>query len=70
MLQQFLQPQLQEDDILATGFQTGWSPSSFSQIVWGYLDVTFLCQWNGRGSIRIWAPRSPNMTPLDFYTWG
>lgn len=26
--------------------------------------------WIGRGSPTPWPPRSPDLTPLDFYFWG
>lgn len=71
MLQQFLQPQLQEDGILETVvFQQDGAPPHFALIVREYLDATFPRRWIGRGSNRIWAPRSPDLTPLDFFAWG
>lgn len=27
-------------------------------------------QWIGRGGPVAWPPRSPDLTPLDFYLWG
>jgi hypothetical protein len=27
-------------------------------------------RWIGRGGSISWAPRSPDLTPLDFYLWG
>ena len=38
-----------------------------------YLDETFPERWIGRGggdSWRAWPPRSPDLTPLDFFLWG
>ena len=37
-----------------------------------YLDDTFPNMWIGRGGgeWRVWPPRSPDLTPLDFYLWG
>ncbi|PSN44487.1 hypothetical protein C0J52_09059 [Blattella germanica] len=59
--------ELQEDGILETVvFQQDGAPPHFALIVREYLDATFPRQWIGRGSNRIWAPRSPDLTPLDF----
>jgi hypothetical protein len=27
-------------------------------------------RWIGRGSIKPWPPRSPDITPLDTFFWG
>ena len=27
-------------------------------------------RWLGRGGPVTWAPRSPDLTPLDYYLWG
>ncbi|EFN67942.1 hypothetical protein EAG_00133, partial [Camponotus floridanus] len=27
-------------------------------------------RWIGRSGIQKWPPRSPDLTPLDFYLWG
>ncbi|GBO37774.1 hypothetical protein AVEN_151048-1 [Araneus ventricosus] len=27
-------------------------------------------RWIGRGAVMAWSPRSPDITPLDFYLWG
>jgi hypothetical protein len=37
--------------------------------------VEFLYQeypnrWIGRGGLRHWPPRSPDINPLDFFLWG
>jgi hypothetical protein len=34
-----------------------------------YLSVNLPGRWTGRGSIT-WPPRSPDLTPLDFFLWG
>jgi hypothetical protein len=26
--------------------------------------------WIGRAASKLWAPRSPDLTPLDFFVWG
>src|SRR5258705_8736514 len=34
------------------------------------LDARFHNRWIGRGRPIPWPPRSPDMTPLDFFMWG
>ena len=35
-----------------------------------FLDETFPGRWVGRGGPTAWPPRSPGLTPLDFFAWG
>jgi len=35
-----------------------------------YLNESFPNRWLGRGGPAAWAPRSPDLTPLDYYLWG
>jgi len=34
------------------------------------LDATFPNTWLGRDGPTPWPPRSPDITPLDFFLWG
>jgi len=34
------------------------------------LDTTFPNRWNGRDGLTPWPPRSPDISPLDFFLWG
>jgi hypothetical protein len=34
------------------------------------LDKHFPGRWIGRGGPISWPPRSPDITPLDFFLWG
>jgi len=34
-----------------------------------FVDETFPGRWVGRGGPTAWPPRSPNLTPLDFFAW-
>ena len=71
MLQQFLEPQLVANGILDTDVhQQDGAPAHFALIVRNYLNGTFPELWIGRGSQRLWAARSPHLTPLDFLVWG
>ncbi|GBO12322.1 hypothetical protein AVEN_164676-1 [Araneus ventricosus] len=51
-------------------FQQGGAPPHYDNIVREFLDTTFPQRWIGRGAVMAWPPRSPDITPLDFYLWG
>ena len=36
--------------------------------IW-FLDATFPNRWIGRDGPTTWPPRSPDITPLDFFLW-
>ncbi|KYM95854.1 hypothetical protein ALC62_13505, partial [Cyphomyrmex costatus] len=35
-----------------------------------FLDETFAHRWIGRRGYIEWPPRSPDLTPLDYFLWG
>ena len=35
-----------------------------------YLNESFRNRWLGRGGPIAWPPRSPDLTPFDYYLWG
>jgi len=35
-----------------------------------YLNESFPNRWLGRGGPVAWAPKSPDLTSLDYYLWG
>ena len=37
--------------------------------IW-FLDAKFRNRWIGRNGPTPWPPRSPDITPLDFFLWG
>jgi len=39
-------------------------------VTFGFLDATFPNRWIGRDGLTPWPPRSPDITPLDFFLWG
>ncbi|XP_076667502.1 uncharacterized protein LOC143368553 [Andrena cerasifolii] len=49
--------------------QDGAGPH-YATIARDYLNQTFQDRWIGRGGPVAWPPRSPDMTPLDFFFWG
>ncbi|GBN73420.1 hypothetical protein AVEN_127760-1 [Araneus ventricosus] len=51
-------------------FQQDGAPPHNGNIVREFLNTTFLQRWIGRDAVMAWPPRSPDLTPLDFYLWG
>jgi len=71
MLREVVVPQLQMkpnfDDLF---FQQDGAPPHYALRVRDYLNEVFPQRWFGRrGSIE-WPPRSPDLTPMDFFFWG
>ena len=46
------------------------APAHFALDVREYLDNVFPNRWIGRGGPVQWPPRSPDLTPMDFFIWG
>jgi len=71
MLQEFLIPQLDEDDQEGRiHFQQEGAPPHYLGEVREYLNTRFPGRWIGRVALIAWPPRSPDLTPLDFFLWG
>ena len=51
-------------------FQHDGAPPHYTRHVRDYLDESFPNRWLGRGGPVAWPPRSPDLTPLDYYLWG
>lgn len=56
-------------------FQLDGAPCHFSAEVRAWLNLNFTGKWIGRASdqddnFADWPPRSPDLTPLDFFLWG
>lgn len=51
-------------------FQQDGAPPHWSRLVRSYLDEKLPHRWIGRGGPIPWPPRSPDLTPLDFFLWG
>jgi len=51
-------------------FQHDGAPAHSTRDVRQYLNETFGNRWIGRYGPVTWPPRSPDLTPLDFYLWG
>lgn len=51
-------------------YQHDGAPAHFSLQTRNILDLHFPGRWIGRGGQIGWPPRSPDLTPLDFFFWG
>lgn len=51
-------------------FQHDGAPAHYAQAVRNYLDEEFEHRVIGRRGCIEWPPRSPDLTPLDFFLWG
>ncbi|KAI2652616.1 Transposable element Tc3 transposase [Labeo rohita] len=51
-------------------FQQDGAPPHYGCQVRAFLDEQFPEKWIGRRGPVEWPPRSPDLTPLDFYLWG
>lgn len=67
-------PVLLEDVPLATRlmmwYQQDGCPAHYSVIARQALNAIFPGRWIGRAGPVAWPPRSPDLTPLDFFLWG
>ena len=50
-------------------FQHDGAPPHYPRHVREYLNEFFRNSWLGRGGTAAWPPRSPDLTPLDYYLW-
>ena len=74
MLQNWHLPQTSEDseDFI---FQQDGAPPHWHQDVWRFLNLSLHQRWIGRVgkedlALQFWPPRSPDLTPCDFFLWG
>lgn len=54
----------------AMWYQQDGAPAHYARRVREILDEKFPGRWIGRGGPVPWPPRSPDLTPLDFFLWG
>ena len=52
------------------GYQQDGAPPHWRMDVRDSLNATFPNRWIGRDGPNCWPPRSPDLTPLDFFLWG
>ncbi len=51
-------------------FQQDGAPAHYTNAVRTYLEDTFQNRVIGRRGTVEWSPRSPDLSPLDFFLWG
>jgi len=51
-------------------FQQDEAPPHWAILVRNWLNINFHNRWIGRGGPVTWLPRSPDLTPCDFFLWG
>lgn len=51
-------------------FQQDGAPPHWSREARNWIGQQFNGRWIGRGGPVAWPPRSPDLTPLDFFLWG
>ncbi|KAJ4426761.1 hypothetical protein ANN_26560, partial [Periplaneta americana] len=66
MLQNYVIPQIPQGYV----FQQDGAPPHYALHVTDHLNECFPQRWIGRGGPTAWPPRSPDLTPLDFFFWG
>ncbi|GBM74191.1 hypothetical protein AVEN_104814-1 [Araneus ventricosus] len=69
LLQLFIALQLEEFQPWIM-FQQDGAPPHWGSLVRDFLDETIVDRWIGRDGPTPWPPRSPDITPLDFFFWG
>ncbi|EZA51862.1 hypothetical protein X777_09164 [Ooceraea biroi] len=47
-----------------------WCPAHCGRTTRAWLDRHYPRRWIGRGGVVSWPPRSPDLTPVDFFVWG
>ena len=71
MLQEEILPSLlNEEGDYPVYFQQDGAPPHYGIQVHRFLDQQFPDAWIGRRGPVEWPPRSPDLSPLDFYFWG
>lgn len=61
---------IQNIDLNDVYFQQDGHPAHHAVVVRGFSDLFFPNKWIGRGGPILWPPRSPDLTPQDFFLWG
>jgi hypothetical protein len=51
-------------------YQQDGAPPHYAAVVRHYINQVFPNKWIGRRGPVEWPPRSPDLTPLDFFLWG
>lgn len=71
MLQEEIIPAiLNQTDITTVIYQQDGAPPHWALLVRSYLNFIFGENWIGRDGPIKWPPRSPDLTPCDYFNWG
>ena len=70
VLPEFLEAELPLPLLFNHWFQHDGCPAHYALPVRAHLDQVYPNRWIGRGGPVAWSPRSPDLTPLDFFLWG
>ena len=71
LLEEDVFPQLNSMSTTATlWWQQDGAPPHYAKCVRELLNNNFGDRWIGRGGPVEWPPRSPDLSPLDFFLWG
>lgn len=70
MLQNFLLPSLDQEELQHIYFQQDGCPAHSTFIIRDFLNLHFPERWIGRHGPIHWPARSPDLTPMDFFLWG
>ena len=70
LLRNHIVPQIQNLNINDVWFQMDGAPPHSTAIISRYLHEIFAERWIGRFGPIAWPPRSPDLSPNDFFLWG
>jgi len=73
LLEQYVFPQIEtfeQGTVSRVIFMQDGAPPHFSCFVTDVLNERLPDAWIGRGGPILWPPRSPDISPLDFFLWG
>ena len=71
--EQYVFPQIEtfeQETVSRVIFMQDGAPPHFSFFVTDVLNERFPVAWIGRNGPILWPPRSPDLSPLDFFLWG
>lgn len=70
MLKRCFMPIIKRRRVRNVVFQQDGAPAHYARAVRDFLDNQFPGKWLGRCGPLVWAARSPDLSPLDFFVWG
>jgi hypothetical protein len=61
---------LLEEEKPAAWYQMDGAPAHNTHQVGAVLNEIFTDRWMANNGLYLWPPRSPDLTPLDYFIWG